>query len=265
MRLRHAMRVDLRQEGMKLQAASTSTNFNNRSDYAVSLIFLGKTKEAVELLQSLEQERLGAYFVAANLGTAQELLGNNEDALHWIREGILRNPESHQGTEWLHAKILEAKIAAQKDPDYFRKHSVLELDPQRVIDGIVIDGQRLSPKKVEIAIEYQLEERLKFVKPPDPAVASLLFDYAAIDAATGVLESAKGVLKMAVEYGYPADRAEAQIKLYDRIIARRQMTQIAEYSLLAIVFIALLVRLYQKGIFVLSAKDLPKNRGCARM
>jgi hypothetical protein len=55
--------------------------------------------------------------VAANLGTALELLGNKEEALHWIREGIRRNPQSHEGTEWLHAKILEAKIAAQKDAD----------------------------------------------------------------------------------------------------------------------------------------------------
>src|SRR4029077_4646012 len=207
--------------------------FNERSDYAVSLVYVGKTKEAVELLQSLEKEQPGTYIAAANLGTALELLGNNEEALHWIREGIRRNPPSHEGTEWLPEKILEAKIAAQKGSDYFKKPSVLELDPQHVSSAMTIDGRTLSPKQVGEAIEYQLQERLQFVKPPDPAVASLLFDYAAIEAATNILESAKGLLKMAVEYGYPVDRVEAQIKVYDQKIATERMRRYVFYTFLA--------------------------------
>src|SRR4029077_4513742 len=173
------------------------TNFNERSDYAVSLVYVGKTKEAFELLQALEKEQSGTYIVAANLGTALELLGNNEEALRWIREGIRRNPESHEGTEWLHAKILEAKIAQQKDPNYFKKHSVLELDPEHASWAMMIDGRRFSPEALAREIDSQPRERLQFVKPPDPAVASLLFDYSAIEAATGILESAKDLLQLA--------------------------------------------------------------------
>src|SRR4029077_1629809 len=127
--------------------------FNERSDYAVSLVYVGKTKEAVELLQSLEKEQPGTYIVAANLGTALELLGNNEEALHWIREGIRRNPQSHEGTEWLHAKIIEAKIAQEKDPNYFKSHSVLELDPKEASRAMTIHGQTFSPKEVGKAIQ----------------------------------------------------------------------------------------------------------------
>jgi len=253
-RLRSFLKMDHHDEGMEMQSAlANSTNFNERSDYAVSLVYAGKTKEAVELLQSLEKEQPGTYIVAANLGTALELLGNNEEALHWIKEGIHRNPQSHEGTEWLHAKILEAKIAAQKDVDYFKKHSVLELDPQPVSSAIIMDGRSLSPAEVVKAIQYQLEERLQFVKPPDPAVASLLFDYAAIEAATNILESAKGLLKMAVEYGYPADRVEAQIKLYDRKIASMKTEQHILYVVYAIIGIGALVLLVKTVSFVFSS------------
>lgn len=260
-RLRVFLRRDHHDEGVRMQSAlANSTNFNERSDYAVSLVYVGKTKEAVELLRGLEKEQPGTYIVAANLGTALELLGNNEEALHWIREGIHRNPQSHEGTEWLHAKILEVKIAAQKDADYFKKHSVLELDPQQVSSAMTIDGRTFSPTEVGKAIEYQLQERLQFVKPPDPAVASLLFDYAAIEAATNILESAQGLLKTAVEYGYPAERVEAQIKLYDRKIARRKTEQYVGYTFLTILAIGVPILLYKKGIFVLSSKDLQKGR-----
>jgi len=253
-RLRSFLKMDHHDEGVKMQSMlANSTNFNERSDYAVSLVYVGKTKEAVELLQTLEKEQSGTYIVAANLGTALELLGNNEEALKWIREGIRRNPQSHEGTEWLHAKILEAKIAAQKDAYYFKKHSVLELDPQHVSSAMTIDGRTLSPKQVGEAIEYQLQERLQFVKPPDPAVASLLFDYAAIEAATNILESAKGLLKMAVEYGYPADRVEAQIKLYDRKIASMKTEQNILYVIYAVVGIGALILLVKTVSFVFSS------------
>ena len=143
--LRFFLGKNLHKDGTKMEASLRgSTNFNDRSDYAVALMYIGRSKEAVELLRQLEKERLGEYFVAANLGTAYELSGNNEEALRWINEGIRRNPASHGGTEWLHAKILEAKIAQQKDADYFKKHSVLELHPEAIGQEIAVGDRKLS-------------------------------------------------------------------------------------------------------------------------
>lgn len=237
-----------------------ATNFNDRSDYSVALMYLGRSPEAVELLQQLEKEKSGQYFIAANLGTAYELSGDNEDALRWINEGIRRNPDSHEGTEWLHAKILEAKIAQQKDPNYFKKHSVLELQPQTLGEDLSIGQQNISRKKLAEAIQYQLAERLQFVKPPDPAVASLLFDYAAIEAVSTTLESAKSILEMAMEYGYPSDKVQPLVNLYDRRIAWRKTKQYAFYGLIGVGFLALLYLLYKRGIFVLSSRDLKHRR-----
>lgn len=240
-------------------ALRNATNFNDRSDYSIALMYLGRSQEAVDLLQKLEKEEPGDYSVAANLGTAFELTGNNEEAAHWIAEGIQRNPKSHEGTEWLHLKILEAKLAMQKDPDYFKSHSVLDLVPQNINQDTLIGKEKLPPAQVAMAIQHQLAERLQFVKPPDPAVASLLFDYAAIEAGTRTLESARQILQMAKSFGYPPEKVEPLIKLYDQRIAWRKVKQYSFYSLIAAAGVGLLYVLYRKKIFVLSYKDLPRR------
>jgi tetratricopeptide (TPR) repeat protein len=258
MELRRALGRDLQKDGVKMEAdLRGSTNFNDRSDYAIALMYLGRSKEAVELLQSLEKEQPGEYFIAANLGTACELTGNNEEAARWIGEGIRRNPESHEGTEWLHLKILQAKIAAQQDPDYFKKHSVLDLAPQTITEETLLGEKKLRPEEMAAAIQHQLAERMQFVKPPDPAVASLLFDYAAIEARTRTLESAKQMLHLAVSYGYPPDKVNPLMGLYDHRIAIRKAGQNAFYGFIVFGAVGLLFLLYKKKIFVLSSRDLP--------
>jgi hypothetical protein len=258
--LKRALGRNLQNDGAQMEAAlRNSTNFNDRSDYSIALMYLGRSKEAVDLLNTLEKEQPGQYFIAANLGTAYELSGDNEDAAHWIAEGIRRNPESHEGTEWLHLKILEAKIAQQNDPDYFKKHSVLNLRPETAGTGIVIDQQQLSPEQITEAIQHQLTERLQFVKPPDAAVAGLLFDYAAIEAGTGTLEFAETILHMAVSYGYPTEQVQPLIETYDRRIAWRKAKEYGFFGLLAFGGVGLLAYLYKKRIFVLSSRDLPQR------
>jgi len=257
--LRYALRKNIQPEGIEMEAQLRgATDFNDRSDYSVALMYLGRAKEAIELLEKLEKEKPGEYFIAANLGTAYELAGNNEQALRWIKEGIHRNADSHEGTEWLHVKILEAKIAQQEDSRYFENHSVLNLRPEQIEEEFVLGDQKLPRIQVAKAIRYQLSERLKFVKPPDAAVASLLFDYAAIEAATATLESAKRILQMAVEYGYPVTNIQPLMKHYDRLIAWRRTKQASGYICTGMVGIAILWWLYKRGIFVLSAKDLKR-------
>jgi tetratricopeptide (TPR) repeat protein len=254
--LKRALNRNLPVDGIKLEAdLRSATNFNDRSDYSIALMYLGRSQEAIDLLQKLEKEEPGHYFIAANLGTAFELAGNNEEALHWIAEGIQRNPKSHEGTEWLHLRILEAKIAQQKDPDYFKSHSVLDLDPRDINEDTPIGKDKLPPAEIAAAIQHQLTERLQFVKPPDPAVAGLLFDYAAIEAGTRTLESAKQILQMAESFGYPPEKIEPLVKLYDQRITWRKTKQYSFYSFLAMAGIGLLYVLYRKKIFVLSSRD----------
>lgn len=255
--LQVALKKNVQPDGVEMEAnLRGSTNFNDRSDYAIALMYLGRNTEAVSLLTKLEQEQPGHFFVAANLGTAYELSGNNEEALRWINEGIRRNSKDHEGTEWLHAKILEAKIAQQKDAAFFEKHSVLGLEPGVICETIRVGEKSYSAKELTAAIEYQLGERLQFVKPPDPSVASLLYDYAAIEAANRSMESAKHILKFASQYGYPEPKIALLTAEFDRRLWWAGFRMNALIVAGCLIGVALLVVLYRRGIFVLSRRDL---------
>jgi len=251
--LRHMMERNPGPDGERMEAELRSaTGFTNRSDYCVALMYLGRSQEAVTRLEQLEREQPGHYYIAANLGTAYELAGNNAKALHWIREGMKRNPDSHGGTEWLHARILETKLALEKDPHHLRTHSVLELHPASINEEIAIDGQRMSAADVRTAIEYQLIERMQFVKPPDAVVASLIYDYAAIDAVGNSLESARKVIQLAITYGYPQEGADRLLKSFERRIFWANVVFWGVVSLAILGGAWLLYVLYRRGIFILS-------------
>ncbi len=174
---------ELENRERELEAAYTQNySLESANDYAVALVFSGKYSKAIDILKGLEARYPGQFRTAANLGTALELAGDNEKALHWIKEGIKRNPEDHGGTEWLHVKILEAKLAIAQNKDWLRTHRVLGVDfgdgylPN---DSSVVIKDHLGNVRTQAeakrAIEYQLRERLKFVAPPDAVVADLFF------------------------------------------------------------------------------------------
>lgn len=181
----------------------------DENSIAVALIHLGRTEEALKILERLEKNRPSSYYTAANLGTVYELLGNNEKAYEWIAESMKRNPDSHFGTEWLHLKILKAKQAIKKDPQWIDKNSVLGIDWELISGDLskvqVSDDRKVvyNADAVRKAIEYQLHERTEFVKPPDPTVASLLYDLSFLVRHSRSEEHRNLVLKAAHAYGYP--------------------------------------------------------------
>lgn len=150
-----------------------------RNDLGVAYILSGQYDSAVRTLESLEKDDPGQSRTASNLGTALELSGRNEEALRWIKEGIVRDPQDHEGTEWLHVKILEAKVALGKDANWLKSHTVLGVSfgsAVRPEAPTALPSDQSGPRsweETEKAMHYQLGERLKFVKAPDPIVASL--------------------------------------------------------------------------------------------
>ena len=191
----------------KLKLFQESGDFRDEANYAVALMRTGEAAKAREILEHLVKEHAEEYVLAANLGTAYELTGDNEQALAWIRKGIALNPNAHNGTERLHVKILQAKIAAEKDPEWFAKNSVLKLnfgsDPIPVTPGELErddDGRPLTLEAIRKGLEYQLHERLFYVKPQDHAVASLLLTLANILYLDGAREESFHVLQLAGEY-----------------------------------------------------------------
>lgn len=141
-------------------------SYAERIDYSAALLFAGRYGDAVTILIQLEKDFPGKYATASNLGTAYELTGDVDKALEWIKTGMVRNTDSHEGTEWLHVAILETKLKLKADPTWLETNSVL-------------DGSQSLPREVkERALEYQLNERLYFIHENDPIMCDLMYQAA---------------------------------------------------------------------------------------
>ena len=154
------------------EAHRSGATLKNTNDLAVAWILTGRMPEGIELLRDLEKRQPGNAIVAANLGSALELSGADAEALQWIRESVRRDPREHEGSEWVHVKILEAKISLKSDPNWLRKNSVVGW---REGGRFPLDERSRPRTPLEIIrdIDYQLRERTQFVSAPDAIVGDL--------------------------------------------------------------------------------------------
>jgi hypothetical protein len=135
------------------------------------------------------------------------LNGQNEKALEWIAEGVRRNREGHFGTEWLHVKILKAKIFLENSSEWLNSNSILGIefpaDSRPESDLSISDdfGIKRNLPAIESALIYQLHERLEFVKPQEPVVADLLYDLSRIFKLTRSPEHSAAIKELAGQYG----------------------------------------------------------------
>ena len=207
LRVRPEKRDDPQPDLKERAARAQEGTYREHSDYAVALLRAGEYVKGRDILQDLAEKHGDEYIIATNLGTAYELTGDVPNALQWIRKGHQLNPESHRGTEWLHVKILEAKLQAAKDKEWFAKSTTLGLNfgkeakpvqPQ----GTVRDEQQkeLSLDEVRKALEYQLRERTQFIQDNDPQMSELFLTLGNILALQGEPEKAYEVFKLAGEY-----------------------------------------------------------------
>jgi len=220
---------------------------------AVKLLLEGNTTQAIEILKEVEAQS-SHYSVASNLGTAYELNGDNKNALIWIREGIKRNPESHYGTEWLHALILQAKITLENNASYLKTNRIISLSSDfKNNRTITIDGKKYTLQEITKALNYQLQERMVFIKPKNIVVADLLYSYAIITAHQSTLEEALYLLKLSHEYGFANPKLLSQTQQkYQEILDNPSIWYYLKYltenpqMLLIVVVILILIELYRK-------------------
>jgi tetratricopeptide (TPR) repeat protein len=198
------------------------------NDEAVKVLLRGDAKAAVKMLSKAEAEHPGVYYTAANLGTAYELAGDDESALKWILEGIKRNPDSHMRTEWLHARILEAKIHMKSDHTWLSKHTLsgVNFAQLRSPDYFLDTAQRRVPgASVPECLYLQLSARMLFVKPKDPVVAELLWELAFCEAYVGTLEKAVGYARLSINYGQPEGDLKPSIESWLQIIEKTKQAR----------------------------------------
>lgn len=140
-------------------------SYQDLSNYAVRLTKVGKHKEALEILKVLGVKHPTEYQIIANLGTAYELNGELDSALTYIRKGLQLNPGSHEGSEWVHERILITKIALKKDPTYLTKNTILNIKETD-------KGYNLYAHQILI----QLRERMPYCPPQNLIMQHLLLE-----------------------------------------------------------------------------------------
>ncbi len=163
-------------------ALDKKVDYKMLSDYAWNEVKFGDRENAVRLLEILNKEHPGEYNIVANLGTAYEVIGKNKEALALLRKAVAINPQSHYGSEWIHIKILEQKVA--KSPDY---RQILDLKADNnYTDWLAgkVYNKELKPDSLMVQLAYQLHERIGFVKAPDPIVGQLVKDFGDLVALT---------------------------------------------------------------------------------
>ncbi|MGO4773460.1 tetratricopeptide repeat protein [Flavobacterium sp. W22_SRS_FK3] len=142
------------------------------SDKGYVLIIQEKYDEALKLYLEIEKIKPNRYSTASNLGTLYELMGENEKAYEWIKKSIKINPESHEGSEWLHLKILEVKILKSQNPSgafFINTNFGSEIVPKTKLSNKEL-------QKLRDALYFQLNERISFIIPKDKIIAVLLFE-----------------------------------------------------------------------------------------
>lgn len=222
------------------QKFAAEPTVENGNDLAVAQLLTGKRDAAITLLRDLEQKHPGNAFVAANLGTALELAGQDEEAHRWIREGVLRDVNLHQGSEFLHARILEVKLALARNPRWFDRNNIVQLDfgsgdfPEAPGFLPVEEGRLKGAAELIRHIEIQLEERTFFVKPPDAIVGDLYASAAdlAVAGAVTYLDGAQftadpvKLYEAALKYGAPHEkRIRARLERFRKSSAGRPIPQ----------------------------------------
>lgn len=166
------------------------------SDYGVVLILLGEYQKAKMVFLSVEKQTPDLYRTASNLGTLYELTGKADSALYWIKKSVRIYPNSHEGSEWIHIRILEFKL--QKQHNYNR--SVLRLNFGH--EAKPSNPQHYNLREISSHLRYQLQERINFIPAPDPIIANLYFDYGNALAQTASVELAMDCYQEAERYGY---------------------------------------------------------------
>ncbi|MDF2454745.1 MAG: tetratricopeptide repeat protein [Cytophagaceae bacterium] len=173
-------------------------DYKDSSDFALIEMKIGSLKTALTILEKLYPNYLNEYNIVTNLGTAYELAGKNELAFKFISKALQLNPNSHQGSEWIHLNILREKL--KKKPDY---KLIINLQVSDLRSGL---GSYNSAKDLDTLFSirdqllYQLEERISFIAPEDAIVSQLLIDAGDLIAITASVELARDYYKMALQY-----------------------------------------------------------------
>jgi len=194
-----------------LTAYHRSDSIAYYSDYAAALTYLGDYQKAKNIYAQIETLSPNLYTTASNIGTIYELIGKPDSSLIWINKSIQLNPNSHQGSEWIHLKILAYKISkTQKSTP-----SILGLNFGN--EEIPTNPLEYNLEELKHHIWHQLKERTTFVKPKNEIVGNIYFDLGNILAQTNDVQAALESYEAAKMYGFDSELMNRRSKTFEKL------------------------------------------------
>lgn len=182
----------------------------NCTNVAVADIYLGKHESAVKKLEILIKQYSFEYNVVITYAVALELTEKYKEALMYLKKAIKLNPDSHEGSEWIHVKILEYVV---KNGTKAPSSSILGIDFGN--DSIPVAPMDIKIEKLKTELQFQLQDRLFFVEgKKDPVYGSLLFDYANCLVLMDHLSASVEFFQMAKDYGFESPVLDKRLKRY---------------------------------------------------
>ena len=192
------------------------------SDKGLILILQKKYTEALELYLSIEKTNPNRYSTASNIGTIYELIGENKKALEWINKSIKINSKSHNESEWLHSKILEAKISGEK---FYTSEFILGINSGNE-ELPITTLNKMEINKLYKSIFFQLNERISFIKPKEKIVAMLLFELGNLSIIKKEYRNARDIYLKSIEYGLKSDLLNKRLNfINEKLKIKKVVTQ----------------------------------------
>jgi LPXTG-motif cell wall-anchored protein len=165
-----------------------SENFKTLSDIAANLLKIGKIDSAIKILRPLIPKNPNEYNLFANLGTAYELVDELDSAIKYISKGLQLNANSHYGSEWIHVKILEAKILEKKSPGWLRNNRIITVEDLLV--KMNNTENRIDLRILNRHVFYQIRTRVPFTPAPNKVISNLLLTLGDFNKQVGTYENA---------------------------------------------------------------------------
>lgn len=244
-------------------AIDNNTGYQLLSDFAWYELKLYNKANAVKLLEYLYSKHPGEYNIVANLGTAYEVTGKNSKALQLLRKAVAINPASHYGSEWIHLRILEQKLA--DTPDYPKIINLQINDLHTWLNDKAYQYPQPADSLLK-QIAYQLHERTSFIKPPDKIIGQLIFDFANVVAKEYGQQEAKIFYDYAAKYdaaltnnenGFPK-KSTAPIQNDDDKVVSKSTLNLTKFIIVPAAFVAIAIFLFvirrRKKLKALAAK-----------
>lgn len=174
-------------------------------DLVIALLYLHDYRTALSVAEKLNRKFPSEYNVVITYAATLELNGKLNEALIFINKAIEINPKSHEGSEWMHVKIIEDLMGLNKNP-----FSVVGIETGSDSIPVFVENGKVDKLTLLYQLAFQISERKYFIPGNDPAFGKLIFDYANLLYLNDYISKSEYYFEMAINYGFDIELSQSR-------------------------------------------------------